>query len=38
METFQREFPDSTMILEMDRANAPYGDKTGEEIRMLTKD
>jgi glutamate racemase len=25
------------MILEMDRANAPYGDKTGDEIRGLTK-
>ena len=37
METFQREFPDISMILEMDRENAPYGEKTGEEIRELTK-
>ncbi len=37
METFQKEFPDISMILEMDRENAPYGEKTGEEIRELTK-
>lgn len=37
METFQREFPDISMILEMDRKNAPYGEKSGEEIRELTK-
>ncbi len=37
MEAFQRELPDISMILEMDRENAPYGDKTGEEIRELTK-
>jgi glutamate racemase len=37
MEVFQREFPDIDMILEMDRENAPYGDKTQDEIRRLTK-
>lgn len=37
MEAFQNEFPDIPMILEMDRKNAPYGDKTEEEIRDLTK-
>lgn len=33
---FQKVFPDMEMILEMDRANAPYGGKSGEEIRRLT--
>ena len=37
MEAFQKEFPDISMILEMDRENAPYGEKSGDEIRMLTK-
>ncbi|MBX9809165.1 glutamate racemase [Candidatus Gracilibacteria bacterium] len=37
MEAFQKEFPHIPMILEMDRENAPYGNKTGEEIRNLTK-
>ncbi len=37
MEAFQNEFPNIPMILEMDRKNAPYGDKTGAEIRELTK-
>lgn len=37
MEAFQREFPEIAMILYMDRANAPYGSKSGEEIKMLTK-
>lgn len=37
MEAFQREFPDIEMILEMDRENAPYGGKSWEEIRVLTK-
>ena len=36
MDAFQREFPDIPMILEMDRNNAPYWCKTGEEIRKLT--
>jgi glutamate racemase len=36
MEDFQREFPEIPMILEMDRKNAPYGGRTGEEIRALT--
>ncbi len=37
MEAFQKEFPNITMILEMDRKNAPYGWRTGNEIRELTK-
>jgi glutamate racemase len=37
MELFAKAYPDIEMILEMDRANAPYGDKTGDEIRGLTK-
>ncbi|MDD2693507.1 MAG: glutamate racemase [Candidatus Gracilibacteria bacterium] len=37
MEAFQKEFPDISMILEMDRENAPYGEKSGDEIRALTK-
>lgn len=37
MEAFQEEFPEISMILEMDRENAPYGDKSNEEIRELTK-
>lgn len=36
MDAFRREFPEMKMILEMDRANAPYGWKTDEEIRELT--
>lgn len=34
---FQKVFPDVEMILEMDRANAPYGEKSWEEIRTLTR-
>lgn len=37
MEAFQREYPDIEMILEMDRDNAPYGHRSGDEIRDLTK-
>jgi glutamate racemase len=37
MEIFRSYFPDIDMILEMDRENAPYGDKTQDEIRRLTK-
>lgn len=37
MEAFQKEFPDISMILEMDRENAPYGERGGDEIRELTK-
>lgn len=37
MEEFQREFPEIEMILEMDRAHAPYGGKSREEIRELTR-
>jgi len=37
MDIFQKEYPDIPMILEMDRENAPYWEKTGEEIRELTK-
>jgi glutamate racemase len=36
MEDFQKEFPDISMILEMDRENAPYGEKTDDMIRTLT--
>ena len=37
MEEFQKAFPDVEMILEMDRAHAPYGSKSGDDIRELTK-
>ncbi len=37
MDVFQNEFPDIPMILEMDRENAPYGHRSGDEIRELTK-
>lgn len=37
MEDFQKVFPHIPMILEMDRENAPYGEKSGDEIRALTK-
>ena len=37
MEEFQKVFPGVEMILEMDRAHAPYGWKSGDEIRELTK-
>ena len=37
MQAFQREYPALNMILSMDRANAPYGSKNGEEIKILTK-
>lgn len=37
MEDFQKVFPHIPMILEMDRENAPYGEKSGDEIRVLTK-
>jgi glutamate racemase len=37
MEAFQREYPEIEMILEMDRANAPYGHRSWEEIREFTK-
>jgi glutamate racemase len=37
MDSFQKEFPDISMILEMDRENAPYGHRSGDEIRELTK-
>ena len=37
METFQKEFPDIEMILEMDREHSPYGGKSWEEIRILTR-
>ena len=37
MEAFRREYPDIQMILEMDRDNAPYGHRSREEIRELTK-
>jgi glutamate racemase len=36
MEEFQIEHPDDICILHMDRANAPYGGRTGDEIRSLT--
>ncbi|MBC7498136.1 glutamate racemase [Candidatus Gracilibacteria bacterium] len=36
MAEFQKEFPEIEMILEMDSANAPYGHRSGDEIRMLT--
>lgn len=38
MEEFQKEFPDISMILEMDQLNAPYGEKTDEQIKEFTKD
>ena len=37
MGEFQKEFPEIRMTLFMDRKNAPYGAKTDEEIRVLTK-
>jgi glutamate racemase len=37
MDAFQKEFPGISMILEMDRENAPYGHRTGDEIRELTR-
>lgn len=37
MNAFQNEFPDIPMILEMDRENAPYGHRSRDEIRELTK-
>lgn len=37
MEEFQKLYPGITMKLFMDRENAPYGGKSGEEIRLLTK-
>jgi glutamate racemase len=37
MDAFQKEFPDIRMIIEMDRENAPYGHRSGDEIRDLTK-
>ena len=37
MEIFQKAFPEITMILEMDRKNAPYGNRPQGEIRELTK-
>jgi glutamate racemase len=37
MEEFQKLYPSIEMILFMDRENAPYGGKTWEEIRSLTK-
>lgn len=37
MTVFRKEFPNIPMILEMDRENAPYGHRSGDEIRELTK-
>lgn len=37
MEVFRREYPEIDMILETDRDNAPYGHRSGDEIRDLTK-
>ena len=37
MEAFQKEFPDISMIIEMDQLNAPYGNKTDEQIKEFTK-
>jgi len=37
MEDFKKIFPEIDMILEMDRENAPYGNKERDEIRKLTK-
>lgn len=36
MEAFRREYPDTRMILEMDRDNAPYGHRSGDEILSFT--
>lgn len=36
MDAFQQEYPDITMILEMDREHAPYGGRSDGEIRELT--
>lgn len=37
MEAFRGEYPSIPMILEMDSENAPYGEKTSDEIKKLTK-
>lgn len=37
MAVFQKEFPEFSMILEMDREHAPYGGRSGDEIRTLTR-
>lgn len=36
MDAFRREYPDITMIIEMDRENAPYGGRSDSEICELT--
>ncbi|MFZ2337624.1 MAG: hypothetical protein WAW59_05595 [Patescibacteria group bacterium] len=36
MDAFQKEFPDISMILEMDREHAPYGGRSDREICELT--
>ena len=36
MDAFKQEYPDITMILEMDREHAPYGGRSWEEICALT--
>lgn len=36
LESFQKHFPDLEILIEMDRKNAPYGDKTSDEIKNLT--
>ncbi len=36
LEAFQQEFPELDIIVEMDRKNAPYGDKSSKEIQELT--
>lgn len=35
--SFQKYFPSEEFVFEMDREHAPYGEKTQEEIRLLTK-
>ena len=37
MEVFQREYPELPMMLYADHMNAPYGGKSGNDIRMLTR-
>jgi glutamate racemase len=37
MEEFRKRFPHIPMILEMDRENCPYGDRSKTEICTLTK-
>ncbi len=37
MEAFKKKYPHIDMILEMDREHAPYGGKTWDEIRELTR-